>query len=233
MTTKERPILFKADMVNAIISGRKTQTRRVINPQPPENRVIAKDPHGEWYAFHMRYSEVRQTGWIPDAGEQSWRCPYGTDGDLLYVRETWATAAYVDKKKPSEITEAATVPMWYRATDEHDVSVAVERGKWRPSIHMPKALSRLWLNVEEIRAERLQDITEGDAEAEGIQPVSLPAAVRDLGAGGYRPAFAKLWDSINADRGFSWESNPFVWVIKFSINHERSSLPAKEKAHGH
>jgi len=158
---RTRPILFSGPMVRAILSGAKTQTRRVITPQP--------DARLRW-GF---------AGW-EDVHGRPLPCRYGAPGDLLWMRETWrqgptATGAY------------------YRATDD-DGTPAV---RWKPSIFMPRALSRITLKLTDVRVERVQDISEADAAAEGVE----------------RSTFAALWNAINAKRGYSWERNPWVWAL--------------------
>lgn len=128
------------------------------------------------------------------------QCPYGQPGDWLWVRETWAPAATegYDKRDDGGL-------IWYRATDER-----VCMGPWRPSIFMPRQVSRIMLEITDVRVERLQDITEEDAKAEGV------AAWHDTANGTvYRPEFEMLWDSINGKRGYGWDMNPWIWVIEF------------------
>jgi hypothetical protein len=183
-------------MVRALLDGRKSVTRRIVNPQPRDPYNGCELPSGS-----------RVETLLP-------RCPYGAPGDLLWVRETWADI--------SGATGQCTVA--YRASCENnelDVVVGAAEicrlrvAKWRPSIHMPKWAARLWLRVEDVRVERLQDISEEDAKAEGV-PGNL--RVSDP-----RVTFASLWDSINADRA-PWASNPWVWVVSFS----RAEAPKRE-----
>ena len=186
---KERPIIFSTDMVKAILEGRKTQTRRVIKPQP--DRVINGVPFE--YLGHKYH----------DASDRAIRCPYGQVGDRLWVRETWATQKSIDRFSPSYIGNAATVPLWYKADAVNGRSF-IGLGKWRPSIFMPRWASRITLEITEVRVERLQEITFEDFKKEGIEM-----------DGSWDGSFARLWDSLNAKRGYSWESNPWVWVISF------------------
>lgn len=177
---KERPILFSAPMVRAIVAGTKTQTRRIVKPG------------------------VLEDGWpIAYAAE---RCPYGAPGDRLWVRETWAKAGEVGDD------------IEYRADNPDPLGA-----RWRPSIHMPRWASRLLLEVTAVRVERLQDISEDDACAEGVQELdgtldelALYARAKKMGecATDSRVWFAELWDSINGTRA-PWASNPFVWVVSF------------------
>ena len=184
--SRELPILFNGEMVRAILDGRKIETRRPVKPQPlmgHETPVIHPPPHdGGWYY----------------PGTPNRPVPFGSPGDLLYVRETWDSMSFYRADYPS---------------GKHPMS----DGKWRPSIHMPRWASRITLEVTEVRAPRVQDTTDEDALAEGC-----PTDPEELSnAGGWydgpRPAlwFSHLWDSINAKRGFSWESNPWVWAVTF------------------
>ena len=185
---KERPILFKAEMVQAILGGRKTQTRRVVKLSLPDG---------------VQAHQVRLD-----------RCPYGIPGDWLWVRETWVEG-------PGDGT-----PYLYRADADTDGTVPYLSGgaggfgggvsnanisRWKPSIHMPRWASRITLEVTNVRVERLQRISEDDAMAEGIYPITDSLS----NCNGARYYFQSLWDSINAKLGHSWESNPFVWVVEF------------------
>lgn len=179
---KERPILFSGSMVRAILEGRKTQTRRIIKPQP-----IPYSGAGD--------SKRKGHPWMPIGGvfKQSWRCPYGKPGDRLWVRETWAY----------EGTDGSSVlPIQYRA----DRSDWLECSKWKPSIYMHRAASRIDLEITGIRAEQIQEITEDDAKAEGVEPYAPDD-------GRYGAGYKSLWDSINGVG--SWDVNPWVWVVEF------------------
>lgn len=196
---KERPILFSGEMVRAILDGSKTMTRRVIKPQPG-NVTTGPTPMGSnWMAWGM-YGMVRDL----------W-CPYGQPVDRLWVRETWSQ--FAPRPKPGDgVPENACID--YRA--DYSAS-ALRRGldsdgdpykppSWRPSIHMPRWASRINLEVVSVRVERVQDISEDDARAEGI---SNPLGSLALNI------FPSLWDSINLKRGYGWDTNPWVWVIEF------------------
>lgn len=204
---KERPILYSGPMVRAILEDRKTQTRRIV-------KGVALD----WLAPDMFSPEFVA---IPDNNLS----PYGYAGDRLWVRETFCEFAdyhIIDGKRYA-----------YRADSEHLRTFAdseqtrKELGyKWKPSIFMPRHASRITLEIVNVRVERLRDISEDDAKAEGIRELPLqegePGAwwSGDVMQGsvlhGRSPvmAFRKLWDSINKDRA-PWESNPWVWVIEF------------------
>lgn len=203
----ERPILFSGPMVKAILDGRKTQTRRVMKPAP-ESRENTSVPGHFGTFFH---------GWNldhPDVlSRDIWNyCPYGEPGHTMWVRETFA---YVGTSDPGYLL--------YRASDydeqcqKHDFDPStipdISDVKWKPSIHMPKVACRLFLRIKDIRVERLQDIGDEDVAAEGEtpHPMNEPAVM-----------FQKLWDSINAKK-HPWESNPWVWVVEFSIGTPQES----------
>lgn len=196
---KSRPILFSAHMVRALLSGEKTQTRRIIN-NPDDGVSTITDDEGAWECLD---------GW-------EWKprpCPFGQPGSLLWVRETWATLAY--RPTPGSIV--------YRADTQDGERVRVD-APWRPSIHMPRWASRIVLEIAEIRVQRLQEIGEQDARAEGIAELDgyfdaydLCVTAKHIGcpAEDARATFALLWDSINAKRGAGWAVNPWVWAITF------------------
>lgn len=192
---KVRPILMNGDMVRAVLEGRKTQTRRVV-------RLPDKDGSGD-DRFVFRDSAAK-TRFVD--------CPYGQTGDLLWVRETFQ---YSDWPEWEDRT------MFYRA-DRHGQSELDERGlKWKPSIHMPRWASRLTLEITDVRVERLQEISEEDAIAEGIDgPMCQQFLKTSPSRHDLRPAavhgFAGLWGQINGD--LSWRANPWVWVIEFKAH---------------
>lgn len=195
---------MSTEMVKAILEGRKTQTRRLIKPQP-EYREYGQGWF--WKKGKMVYGLPNQ-GAIDDRLLGIWQaCPYGQVGDRLWVRETWAVQAHLDNLRPNDISSVALC--YYRARKQ--VSPAeVTRGKWRPSIFMPRWASRITLEITGLRVERLQEISQDDAKSEGL----LPQLSRNQS--GWRTLiddFAELWDSMNAKRGSPWESNPWVWVI--------------------
>lgn len=205
----EKPIIFNTEMVRAILDGRKTQTRRVIKPQPEFN--------GIWfYKGDVFLSDSIMQDHLLHNVYGSKRSPYGAvygDGsaDTLWVRETWATFPEYDLIKLSELKPIST-RIFYRA--DGDGKEFVDR--WRPSIFMPRWASRMTLRIEDIRIERVQDISRADIEAEGTPPKPGQMCYRN----DYyqlRKDFQYLWDGINTKRGFSWKSNPWVWVIEFSI----------------
>ena len=205
----ERPILFSAPMVRAILDGRKTQTRRVMKVQPyPDSIVTVEyynqtviDRHGDMQPG----PEIFGAHW--DDGEHGLRCPYGAPRDTLWVRETWAP-------HPHGVMRCGAV---YRA----DQGAVPDAGRWRPSIHMPRWASRITLRITDVRVERLQDISEDDAVAEGVAleryvPVSDSAGTHSSGeAEPTDPVeeYRNLWNHINAPG--AWDANPWVWALSF------------------
>jgi len=237
---KERPVSFDGGMVRAILAGRKTQARSVIKPQPPATclyerngevyiGMILRDQPSVWGdKSYWRYGA--EWGARPDMTQPFPTCPYGSPGDRLWVRETWG-AVWPDIDREYALEECK---IEYRAdlppdrTDYPGGWPADEaRGnpdapKWRPSIHMPRWASRITLEVTGVRIERMQDISKHDAIAEGIQwseafPEGYVHPGSRRGFGSAQQAFRSLWDSINAKRGYSWDSNPWVWVVEFEV----------------
>ena len=223
---KERPILFSAPMVRAILNGSKTQTRRVLKPQPPgeaDSMFICHhpDPRPHFYAFD---GTALMDFAVP--------CPYGKPGDQLWVRETWRKGFYPDTSDRSW-RGGSTETYLYRADEGSEI---FKRG-WKPSIHMPREASRIQLEITNIRIERLQDISAEDCKAEGILPNWcgdlagfdgdehgwLPFELRPgeeniPGVDIYEQltpqrAYQVLWESINGPG--SWDANPWVWVVEF------------------
>ncbi|MFU2318956.1 hypothetical protein [Rahnella sp. PCH160] len=209
---KERPILFNAEMVKAILSGRKTQTRRVIRDQPFDRSQYRHDHQieivsgradlGDEIDGLLAYSKS-------SGGEWHAKCPLGQPGDQLWVREAFASGADFGE---------SDVGYFYRATDpgwdDNDTGA-----RWRPSIHMPRAASRIDLLITGVRVERLNDISEQDARAEGIidggclncgepEPCVCSSPKPDA-----TESFAALWQSIYGEK--NWFINPWVWVIEF------------------
>ncbi|HGN3124997.1 hypothetical protein N0570_14355 [Pseudomonas aeruginosa] len=201
---KERPILFTGPMVRAILEGRKTVTRRVMKPQPDFLGSMV-DPNTPFKTL--------------DAGLHARiTCPYGEPGDRLWVREAWAADAQVDAIAPSDLSQGE--PIWYPA----DLSVRqtgcsmISKGRVRPSIHMPRWACRILLEITAVRVERLQDISEEQALAEGVRGEPCDharQACADIGCWGdtAKGAFGFLWESLNGEG--SWAANPWVWVVEF------------------
>lgn len=222
---KEHPILFSAPMVHAILEGRKTQTRRIVKPQPGQSATKAICVNGWWmWAPERRHFDGRMDDLISDK-----RCPYGEPGDWLWVREKHCFLD-VMKSKVSGMSlgpqnDNARVPStWcldieYSDGTEHSATVEGEQPKqtrqrgecrWRPGIHMPRWASRITLEVTGVRVERLQEISEQDAREEGCQNPPTFQGVLSNGKNWYM----RLWDEINGKRT-PWASNPWVWVIEF------------------
>jgi len=196
--SKERPILFSGAMVNAIREGRKTQTRRVMKPQPEvsPNGAFWHWPHLGGVAHWEAGSSVTRR-WQTDTLFD--RCPYGQPGDRLWVRETWHTWGPPER----QILE-------YRAD-----CLNPQEYTWRPSIFMPRQHSRITLEVVSGRVERVQDISRDDVKAEGIAPYTFARGVLADPPHDPRWKFIELWDSINEKRGYGWAVNPWVWVVEF------------------
>ena len=226
-TFAEKPIIFSGPMVRAILNETKIQTRRVMKPQPVYDPELYKkvhtygSQHGGWVwqvkPDHLWFCWDDWKGFDPRIYQSG---PY-QPGDRLWVRETWATNYDLDHVKPSNLEAVHYLtPIYYKA-DGPNLHNGYELGflakTWRPSIFMPRWASRLTLEIAEVRVERLQDISEKDALAEGVD-LSIPGGIhQQLGPKWAVPRFQALWDSINGKRpGCSWQDNPRVWVIEFS-----------------
>jgi len=208
---KERPIIFSTEMVKAILDGRKTQTRRAVKP---ELKKLIHDFDNafagqEGYKLHVPVRHPEE----PDFSDQRVTriyCPYGQVGDRLWVKETWATESRYNHLKPSEVPDTAKI--YYVDKVKHsagDYSLFVEMGKVRSAMFMCKWMPRITLEITGVRVERLQEITEEDALKEGMLYQDLPYDSAPVWQ------FKDLWDSLNAKRGYGWDENPWVWVLKF------------------
>jgi hypothetical protein len=208
---KERGILFSAPMIPPILDGRKTQTRRIPNLRELQRSTT------RGYDWTFRDRRAR---WQDVTNAQLMAlCPYGGPGDRLWVRETWMPDPPIDGW-PGDISwqddrRIDGVPEHYRKA-KHCIFAASWDGprlRWRPGIHMPRWACRIVLDVVTVRIERLHDITEDDAKAEGVKPFPR----RDDGDcwddGTHRSAFEYLWGEING--WDSWKSNPWVWRVEF------------------
>lgn len=220
---KERPILFSAPMVRAILDGRKTQTRRVVKPQPLAGctdywRVLKSTEKSLIDTWVPRGGVPDKGGGFPVQGERV-RCPYGIRGDRLWVRESFAFAecengdpliVYRSDGAIADIYQLGNGPMQLNGFRREKWCDRNGILKWRPSIHMPRWASRITLEVVSVRVERLQGITQADIAREGIDliPSSNPDR-RDE----FIWKFQELWDSINGPE--SWFANPWVWVVEF------------------
>jgi hypothetical protein len=212
-----KPILFSTPMVQEITARRKTMTRRVINPQPPQGWFLMDDAaciKENGYQWTEREDDDDMMGWFPsyDTGMH----PKYQPGDILWVRETWAESeCEYCRAGISSLGGHCTCDYVYRAnygTTEDD-SFPPSMFKWRPSIFMPKEACRLFLSVTDVRAERLQEITEADAIAEGCGP-RLHSATSITA----RQDFMHIWQRLNDRRDggkYAWITNPWVWVYTF------------------
>ncbi|GFZ67435.1 hypothetical protein PSE10B_39570 [Pseudomonas amygdali pv. eriobotryae] len=188
---KERPILFSAPMVCAILEGRKTVTRREVK-KPAALDCLAAGFEPAFLA-------------LPGNADL---CPYGKVGDRLWVRESWQADAQVNDVAPRELSHGE--PLHYPADGalRQTGCSMITPGKTRPSIHMPRWVSRILLEITDVRVERLQDISEEQAKAEGpIWPVAEHLEMA------WRVQFRTLWESINGAE--NWKANPWVWVVEF------------------
>jgi hypothetical protein len=198
---KQRPILFSSEMVQAILDGRKTQTRRLLKLQPKKNLEF----------LGWKLTEYIQVAFGRGAKIESLhKFPFGEVGDVLWVRETYLNFNSIDE-----------TPNYTYKADHPNFNINFASGeKWKPSIHMPKRASRIWLKITNVKVQRLQDISAEDAIKEGIKKHNH----RRLGEmwydyiylGGCQDpitSFASLWCSINGLD--SWYKNPWIWVIEF------------------
>lgn len=205
---KDYPLLMQSAMVRATLADLKSQTRRVMKPQPTYIDVTIPD------LWRVEGLSIRDA-------EKACRCPYGKPGTRLWVRETWALGA----------DETGEPKVFYRATDSPTVGVAFPRKPaieaWKSSIYMPRWASRLTLEICEVRVQRVQEISEEDAIAEGVfawrdtwttPKVAGTNWLKSMQHLGIKSIpirlFATLWDSINGKK-YPWESNPYVFALTF------------------
>lgn len=218
---RERPILFNAEMVRAVLDGKKTQTRRVVKPSRHQKHY-SDIKHG-----HSTPSEYNNMAKIAVDLKQAIDldcCPYGKVGDQLWVRETFAIPQVYNAMSAIEAQNVCPSPLsvLYRCDGENP---NLSYLRWRPSIHMPRWASRIQLEITNIRVERVQDINGSDALSEGVayyDPEKRTAQWKDYLKDGemvFTPqaSFRSLWDSINAKRGYGWDKNPWVWVVEFKV----------------
>lgn len=234
---KELPILFSAPMVRAILDGRKSQTRRIVKPQPQQvgfSRNCAVKPYCTGTDWPLAYYEMRGACWN---SSKPLHCPFGQPGDQLWVKETFCC-----KMDSGEFVYRPDGhhDCYYRATETNNIikddgdggteyrADGSEASPWTPSIFMPRWASRLTLEIVSVRVERLQEITEEDANLEGIDAPRCPRCgytrfdcsfhgdhrlcPHDTPASAI-PVYGKLWDSTYA-KTHPWASNPWVWVIE-------------------
>lgn len=215
-----KPILFNTEMVLAILEGRKSCTRRIVKPQQLIGMLPDKCKNGAPEEF-LKEKKLMFKPYCDMTGIElintAYKAPY-QPGDILYVRETWCA---LPVNEAGHIRGHSTY--YYRA--DGDLRPSGWRGKWRPSIHMPKDAARIWLKVTNVRVERLQEITDEQAKREGIQYYECPTGFTwkqetDMHNCYTTPigAMQALWNSTikksDLDR-YGWDSNPWVWVIEF------------------
>jgi len=224
---KERPILFSGAMIRAILSGTKTQTRRVIKPQPPDDKYklctcisTTGDKRNEG---KHHWALLADNGYnVIDGNQPYFSRPYGFSGDRLWVRENYSTSNRIWDDDKAEVFRVqyltGNTPLIYQADGIPKSDVPI---RWRPSIHMPRWASRITLLVKDVHVERVQDITYEGMKAEGCLPLNNVGGEREVLQNKY---WKPLWDSINAKRGFGWDTNPYVWCIAFEkVGHWRAS----------
>lgn len=229
---RERPILFCGEMVRAILAGTKTQTRRVVKPQPE---------HVDWFAYQHGWC-AKVIGAANTAADPAYKmipCPYGQPGDRLWVRETFK---YAEHWHGSHCCTGGLVGYkadgaWLNCGGPFLVAPNLPEPKWRPSIFMPRIASRITLEVTEVRVQRVQEMFSDDYNldvfAEGIcqlceeppekyqGPDDPPIRCGGHGGAGchadYKAMYRDLWDKINGKRGFGWGVNPWVWALTFKV----------------
>ena len=241
----ERPIIFSGEMVRAILDGRKTKTRRPITHV---KKILGgavtefQESDTPGYDFIMRdkrkcWNDLRKEDLLR-------RCPFGQVGDRLWVREAFCLEHQVEAGQPPPFDDGRPIcwefagmesdpddpdSMWsqphYRATDPtpelaYEDSDGEPTVRWKPSIHMPRWASRITLEITDIRVERLQEITEEEAKAEGVLPCPHPLSKDDecldcYDAGEYACAFLNLWNRLYAKQRLGVDANPWVWVLTF------------------
>lgn len=235
---KERGMIFNGEMVRAILDGRKTQTRRIMKVQPKPSK---SRPGDFWFSSKKLESMVHVSDLAPGNSPiadyhlfiQEHCCPFGAVGDRIWVREAYRFPASLDDVSPTGVGEMAVAtgyrkpwaPTFYEFTGtfsdgwkgfETPPKVS-NAGKLRPSIHMPRWASRILLEITDVRVERLNAISQEDAQAEGMELTGWRPTYSDPDSGGEVMTpydnFAELWSSIYGAE--NWQANPWVWVIEF------------------
>lgn len=218
--TKERPIIFDTQSVRAILDGRKTQTRRVMRYQPPSDEfqlsrlMDTTDSSKRKSIGKLHWVKIDGLNILDDTNK-FFNCPYGSAGDWLWVKETFA--------RMDDESGYGSGYFEYKASCANSESFI-----WTPSIHMPRHAARIFLQIKNVSIERLNDITEEDASNEGIRKFIVGSGDTRLGSGAvygldsesacgfsYAHGFINHWESIH--RPVSWHKNPFVWKIEFEI----------------
>lgn len=223
---REKPILFSSEMVRAILDGRKTQTRRIIKPQPCVDLERGYSPCGIIDGKFV----FRTTLGYSNHFEAIYLKPKYQVGDRLWVRENIKTICYPYRDGKNRYGYGEQL-IEYVADGQTEKCPDAQDEWWRhnwhvrssttiPSIHMPRWASRITLEVTNIRVERLQDISELDALAEGVDGErlvhgKLNGVEGDFVEGSCREGYKALWNSINTKRGYGWEADPWVWVVEF------------------
>lgn len=207
---RKRPIIFDAESVRAILDGRKTQTRRIVKPQPPKDAKGAEPLGGLWWLYNRPNRKGKHNGGTKVG--PSIRCPFGEPGDLLWVRETWAKHQCAEDR----VYRPGDGHLWgspiFKATKQGGMKPECEGfGPWRSPIHMPSWASRLTLRVTDVRVERVQCITGEDILAEGYRQRE------DASLTGIE-WMMRRWDSTYSKRA-PWASNPWVWALTFEVQH--------------
>lgn len=208
----DRPILFSGPMVRALLAGTKTQTRRIIKPQPELQM-------NGFYHVHNRHGGLVNVA-EEDVGREAVDYLRIAVGDQLYVREHWRTGGQHDHIAPRDLPQERAEPIGYIA-DEAPNTIS-RTGRFRQGMHMPRWASRITLHVTDVRVQRLQDISRDDALAEGIALDETDGwyrvpGVPSLGQAAPQSAYGDLWDSING--AGSWEANPWVVALTFTVEH--------------
>lgn len=241
---KERPILFSAPMVRAILDGRKTQTRRVVSHKWPHlwnepwyatGKVISDLPTQLGAFMEFRYRQQDEPAFEGSRASTLVPCPHGKPGDRLWVREThafiWPGDSAPDDIKDCNVqyradTDGRSAPgAWPDDERSHP-----EAPRWKPSIFMPRWASRITLEITAVRVERLQDISDDDCLAEGVESTASDAGIRVCHVDNAhmhffrRGSFALLWESLNG--AGTWADNPWVWVIEFKRINPDATTPA-------
>lgn len=219
---KERPILFSDPMVRAILEGKKTQTRRIVKPGCSDCR--------KWGNKIEIHPETKRAGcWCEDGRFTEWACPYGQPGDELWVREAWGIGSRpcpnggydgIEYRADEAYLEGPELLPCHKIEFPEDFEPDSVRCGWKPSIHMFRWMSRIQLKVTDVRVERLQDISEEDAKAEGVNEIepgkfeeythSIPSFCSTA-----KESFETLWLSINGPHSLS--ENPWVWAVTFEM----------------
>lgn len=225
---KERPIIFTADSIKKILSGEKTMTRRIVKAGSNQKWLTAETINkverfapslDNWWTIAVgKETRIIHCGREMDGGHiGSIKCPYGKVGDLLWVKETFDVAEMECCFSGSDNVPLGT-PMTIRAYKANEGVTPFK--KWKSPRFMPRRYSRILLEITNIRVERLQDISEWDAESEGVQSIHVQHDIWKYQVGDVvssnsaKDAFHQLWNKINGAE--SWQNNPFVWVIEFT-----------------